>query len=128
MKTMKKLVLAIDFDGTIVNTNDWDDWMHPVILGIRENAKEVIQKLHEDGHTIIIYTCRNGWNLGQCIDYLNENGIYYDLINSNTPEHIMLMKRDGRKVYADFYIDDHNIGGLPTWNEIYEIITKKANS
>ncbi len=27
-----------------------------------------------------------------------------------------------RKVYADVYIDDHNVGGLPPWEEIYRLI------
>lgn len=122
----KKLVLAIDFDGTIVNTDDWTCWEKPVILGLREGAKEYIQKLHDDGHTIIINTCRDAHNLALCIDYLEQEGVYYDLVNSNTPEHITKFKRDGRKVLADFYIDDKNILGIPSWKEIYEIVTKAS--
>ena len=41
------------------------------------------------------------------------------MIDSNiTPE----------KYHADVYIDDKQIGGIPSWDEMYEIIQKLANA
>jgi hypothetical protein len=30
-----------------------------------------------------------------------------------------------RKIYADIYIDDRNILGIPEWKRIYELISEK---
>jgi hypothetical protein len=30
-----------------------------------------------------------------------------------------------RKIYADIYIDDRNIGGILGWGEAYQLITKE---
>ena len=30
-----------------------------------------------------------------------------------------------RKIYADIYIDDRNIGGVLGWGEVYQMITKE---
>ena len=33
-----------------------------------------------------------------------------------------------RKILADIFIDDRNIGGMMGWGEIYQIISKKTGS
>ena len=118
---MKQFILAVDFDNTIVDTDE-SVLRQPAIKGLRKDAKEILQKLHDDGHYIIINTCRNGGNLQKAIDYLNENGVVYDIVNANHPDNVKKFKRDNRKIFADFYIDDKNIGGIPEWEDIYHII------
>lgn len=118
---MKQFILAVDFDNTIVDTDE-SVLRQPIIKGLRKDAKEVLQKLHDDGHYIIINTCRNGGNLQKAIDYLNENEVVYDIVNANHPDNVKKFKRDNRKIFADFYIDDKNIGGIPEWENIYHII------
>jgi len=59
------------------------------------------------------------------VDWLKKNEIPFHAIN----EHITgteCFGYDARKVYADVYIDDHNLGGLPSWREIYDIISGKV--
>lgn len=124
VKETSKLVIAVDFDHTIADVDDYTCWEKPVINGLIDGAKEYINKLHSDGHTIIIYTARESENLAKAIAFLDENDVEYDFVNCNTPKHIAFMKRDSRKVIADVYIDDKNIGGIPPWSEIYNIITK----
>lgn len=118
---MKQFILAVDFDNTIVDTDE-SVLRQPVIKGLRKDAKEILQKLHDEGHYIIINTCRNGGTLQKAIDYLNENGVIYDIVNANHPDNVKKFKRDNRKIFADFYIDDKNIGGIPEWEDIYNII------
>ena len=48
------MILAVDFDGTIARSS------FPDILGEQPYAGEVLRKLHERGHYIIIWTCRSG--------------------------------------------------------------------
>ena len=60
------MIIAVDFDGTIARSN------YPVILGEQPYAGEVLRKLHEQGHKIIIWTCRTGDRLLEAINWLLE--------------------------------------------------------
>ena len=115
---MKKLVLCIDFDGTIV------EHQYPKIGPLRKDAYKVIRQLKRDGHIIIIWTCRSDtYDLPPMKKFLEENRIPYDYINENS--HTIAFKPHP-KVYADVYIDDHNLLGLPGWDDIYRIINQIA--
>lgn len=113
------LVLAIDFDGTIAELS------FPEVGKLRRDADTVIRRLYEEGHKIIINTCRTGRYEGMAEDFLKENKIPYHYINCNLPELIDTYKQDCRKISADIYIDDKCIAGLPTWNDIYGLIQRK---
>lgn len=113
-------ILALDFDGTIVEN------AYPQIGKLKPNAKEIINLLHEEGHEIIINTCRAGIYEGHAYTFLQEQGIHYDYINSNLPHQIESFKQDCRKISADIYIDDKSLGGIPDdWAIIYELINKQ---
>ena len=113
-------ILALDFDGTIVENT------YPQIGKLKLNAKEIINLLHEEGHEIIINTCRAGIYEGHVYTFLQEQGIHYDYINSNLPHQIESFKQDCRKISADIYIDDKSLGGIPDdWAIIYELINKQ---
>jgi alpha-glucosidase (family GH31 glycosyl hydrolase) len=95
------IIIAIDFDGTIVNHE------YPKIGKLKFNAKEVINKLHNKGHKIIIWTCRYiSMDLDSMIDFLVDNDIPFDDINENV---ITGDFEPEPKIYADIYIDDRNI-------------------
>jgi len=115
-----KLVIAIDFDGTIAEAS------FPEVGDLRAGAKEHIQMLYSDGHYIIINTCRSGKMEGYAEDFLRENDIPFHLINSNLPELIVEFQQDCRKISADIYIDDKCVTGLPSWWRIYELIQQKV--
>lgn len=117
---MKSLVLAIDFDGTIVEE------AYPEIGKLRLDAKEIINQLVSDGHYIIIWTCRTGEYLHKAELFLIENRITYHKINDHHPKDLLKYKDFGPKVGANYYIDDRGVGGLPNWQEIYKIVTQKA--
>lgn len=117
---MKKLSLSIDFDNTIVID------AYPEVGDPIEGAIETIQKLAADGHSIIINTCRTGPEGDSAKEYLKKNNVPYDTFNENLPEAIAQYEHPARKICADIYIDDRNLGGIPPWNVIYEMITKQA--
>lgn len=119
---MKKLIIAIDFDNTISIT----DMSNSQILGIREGAVEYINKLHDDGHYIILFTCREGVNLYLAEQFCDKYGIKIDRVNANCPWHFDKYKHDCRKIFADIYVDDSGLMGIPSWKEIYNIISDKA--
>lgn len=118
---MKKLILAIDFDGTVTEE------AFPAIGKLRPGAKMWINQLYADGHYIIIWTCRNGKRRLEAEHFLVESGINFHKINDHAPRVLLRYGDDTRKVFADLYIDDRNFGGLPHWREIYKGIKQKAH-
>jgi hypothetical protein len=120
--TYKKFILAIDFDGTIAELS------FPEVGEIRKDAAYYLGRLWQDGHNIIINTCRSGIHEGLAQTFLKEHGIKYDYINANMPRLIEEYGKDCRKISADIYIDDKCLMGLPdTWEEIYMMISKKSS-
>ena len=114
---MGQIRLCIDFDGTIVEN------AYPLVGKLKPNVVEVITKLYNEGYIILISTCRAGIYEADCYHCLKDNNIPYHYINSNLPQDIEFFKQDCRKISADIYIDDRQLGGIPDdWNKIYELI------
>lgn len=111
------MVIAIDFDGTIVEHE------YPAIGKLLPDAEEVINKLYDDGHYIIIWTCRSDdLSINQMIDFLNKEEIHYHKVNENAP-YSLIHFSPAPKILAHVYIDDRMVGGLPEWKEIYRLIS-----
>lgn len=115
------MIIAIDFDGTICRGK------FPNIDGEQPYAKQSMKQLKDDGHYIIINTCRSGKQLLEAINWLLQQGIPFHRVNDNEPTNVALYGNNSRKVYAHIYIDDKQVGGLPSWLEIYEQITAAEN-
>lgn len=113
-----KLVIAIDFDGTIVEE------AYPSLGKLRKGAKKYINKLHNDGHIIIINTCRSGVHQNAAFKMLVGLEVEFDLMNENHPSVIAEYNSDSRKISADLYIDDKNLVKLPSWKQKYKLIKK----
>ena len=99
---VRKKVIAIDFDGTIVQN---------AFPKIGEPKTDVIgfMKRHRKKYVWILWTCRTGERLQDAIDYMkSEHGITFDYVNTNSDAYIALYGDDTRKVYADYYVDDKN--------------------
>lgn len=96
-------IIAVDFDGTLC-VNKWPE------IG-RPNAR-LIQNLilsKDEGHKIILWTCRTGELLDKAIKWCENKGLVFDAINENVPEAIERFGGDCRKVYADIYLDDKSV-------------------
>jgi len=108
----KPKTIAVDFDGTIVE-NRYPKIGNPVLFAI-----ETLHHLQEDGHLLILWTYRTGKELDEAVTFCKQKGIKFYAVNKSYPEEIF----DGsmsRKIQADIFIDDRNIGGLRGWGEIY---------
>lgn len=114
------MIIAVDFDGTIVE-NDF-----PRIGKFKKGAKETLQKLYDEGHFIIVWTCRTGKAQNAAEHYLKRHNVKFHTINKQDQETLRLYGRDTRKIHADKYIDDKHIGFKVDWKEIYKEI-QKAN-
>lgn len=104
------MIAAIDFDGTII-----EDDCYPGIGPERPYAIDVLRALQAHGHTLILWTCREGDELADAVRFLAERGVLPDAVNANAHG----FERFGRKPYADLYIDDRAFPQGPvTWRLI----------
>jgi uncharacterized HAD superfamily protein len=90
-KGVKRMTLCFDFDGTICET-EFKDGVYN-ILKINEDVVAMVNKLHKEGHTIIIFTARHWDKLANTMSQVGQIGINYDSLVMGKP-------------VADFYIDD----------------------
>ncbi len=107
------LTIAVDFDGTIVE----DDY--PKVGRAQLFAFDTLLKLQEQGHRLILWTYRSGQKLDDAVAFCKENGITFYAVNKSFPEEEFDPKYS-RKINADIFIDDRNVGGLMGWGEIYQ--------
>jgi hypothetical protein len=111
--------LAVDFDGTIV------DDAYPGIGKTKIFAFETLKKLQNEGYRLILWTYRHGKPLEEAIEFCRKNGVEFYAVNSSFEGEIYDGAEFSRKIDADIFIDDRNLGGFPGWGEIYNIITEK---
>ena len=109
------MIIAVDFDGTIV------EHRYPAIGKELPFAIETIKALQKKQHQIILWTFRSGKELNEAVHYCKKRGIEFYAVNKSYPEE-EYDESISRKINADLYIDDRNIGGLPGWGEIYHMI------
>ena len=95
-----KKIIAVDFDNTLAFTD------YPIIKAPNTELVEFI-KQHQNDYVFILWTMREGKQLQFAKEWIKEQGIRFDFYNQNTPWNIQKYG-DRRKVYADYYIDDHN--------------------
>ncbi len=109
------MVISVDFDGTIV------EHAYPKIGKEIPFAFDTLKRLQNDGHLLILFSVREGELLDEAVEYCKKKGVEFYAVNSSDPESED-SRRTTRKVNADVFIDDHNLGGLPDWGIIYQMI------
>ena len=114
------MIIAVDFDGTIVAHE------YPKIGKEKIFATETLRQLINDGHRLMLWTVREGELLDEAVEWCRQRGVEFYAVNKDFPEeNISKNEQFSRKIKADVWIDDLNIGGLPDWGTIYRIITEK---
>ena len=111
--------LAIDFDGTIV------DDAYPANGKPKTFAFETLKKLQSEGYRLILWTYRSGKSLEEAVEFCRKNGLEFYAINSSYEGEDFDPQSQSRKIDADLFVDDRNLGGFPGWGEVYEIIKQK---
>ncbi len=105
--------IAVDFDGTIVE-DEYPKVGKPMLF-----AFDTMKKLQERGHRLILWTYRKEKALDEAVQFCEKNGIVFYAVNKSFPDEEFDPKYS-RKINADLFIDDRNIGGLMSWGEIYQ--------
>ena len=113
IKRESGLVIAVDFDGTIV------EHKYPEIGKEMMFATDTLKALQEKGHRLILWTYRVGKELDDAVDFCKQRGVEFYAINKNYPEEV-IDANTPRKLNADIFIDDRNIGGFLGWGEVWQ--------
>ena len=110
------MIIAVDFDGTIV------EHKYPKIGQEIPFATTTLKMLIKERHRLILWTVRKGKELDEAVEWCRERGVEFYAINKNYPEESVDNENGYCKIDAELFIDDRNLGGIPDWGRIYDMI------
>lgn len=102
---MPRKTVAVDWDGTLVDDNK--EWL--------PDAEYALRKLVRAGHTVLIYSCRTSYLVGQ-------TEIREKLQEARLNKHVKVWTEAG-KPNADVYVDDRAVR-FTTWADVLEEIRR----
>ena len=113
------MIIAVDFDGTIV-THEYPNIGKEIPFAI-----DTLKRLQQSpDHQIVLWTVRDGKELDEAVEFCRSKGLEFYAVNNNYPEEVA-ENGEPRKLKAELFIDDRNLGGLPDWGVIYRMIMNK---
>ena len=116
----RNMTIAVDFDGTIV------EHRYPEIGNEIIFATDTLKMLINDGHRLILWSVREGELLDEAVEWCRQRGVEFYAVNKDFPEEdVEKNEQYSRKLRVDLFIDDRNVGGLPDWGTIYQIIKER---
>ena len=113
------MIIAVDFDGTIV------EHRYPRIGEEIPFAVDTLKLLQQEKHRLILWSVREGALLDEAVEWCKARGLEFYAVNKDYPEEQKGHQGFSRKLKADMFIDDRNLGGLPDWGVIYAMIKEK---
>lgn len=115
------MTIAVDFDGTIV------EHCYPEIGNEVPFAIDTLKMLSKEGHRLVLWSVREGHLLDEAVAWCRERGLEFYAVNKDFPEETRKHDNYSRKLKADLFIDDRNVGGLPDWGIIYQMVTTRKS-
>lgn len=116
------MTIAVDFDGTIV-THKYPDIGEEIPFAV-----DTLKMLRQDGHKLILWSVREGELLDAAVQWCRDRGLEFYAVNRDYPEETTGNNPHfSRKLKADLFIDDRNLGGLPDWGSIYRMIKHRQS-
>ncbi len=114
-KTSSPKIIAVDFDGTIV------EHAYPKIGKEMLFAFATLKALQAKGHKLILWTIRTGHLLEEAVEFCRQNGVEFYAVNKNFPDEEWVPDTP-RKLNADIFIDDRNLGGFVGWSKVWQML------
>ncbi len=114
-KASSPKIIAVDFDGTIV------EHAYPKIGKEMLFAFATLKALQAKGHKLILWTIRTGHLLDEAVEFCKQNGVEFYAVNKNFPDEEWSPDTP-RKLNADIFIDDRNLGGFPGWSQVWQTL------
>ena len=94
---VNKIIIAVDFDGTLCEN------IFPKMGEPNMKLIEALRIMKRAGHTLILWTCREGEDLDDAVAWCKRRDLIFDYVNTDDPD---IPWTPGRKIVADIYIDD----------------------
>ncbi len=102
------MIIAVDFDGTIV------EHRYPRIGEEIPFAVDTLKLLQQEKHRLILWSVREGALLDEAVEWCKARGLEFYAVNKDYPEEQKGHQGFSRKLKADMFIDDRNLGGYQT--------------
>lgn len=117
MKNSKYVYIAVDFDGTITKWNSFPmtGYADTIVIDFLKFLKTL------PNVKLALWTCRHGKQLQEAIDFCKNLDVTFDVVNDDFIEIKELGWGEGRKIYADYYIDDK---AVMCKSELYKLIQR----
>ena len=100
----RKQIYSFDFDGTLCTITKYPQIGEPI-----EPAINLAKEVKKNGDYLILNTMREGKPLLEAIEWCLKQGIVFDAVNDNLPHMKEFYKNNPRKIFANYYIDNHNL-------------------
>lgn len=101
------MIIAVDFDGILCEN------AFPEIGAPDYEMISLVRQLIDAGHEVVLWTSRVDDALTKAVEWCRDRGLHFCAVNENAPSNIEKYKvqypNGTRKVYADIYVDDHNL-------------------
>lgn len=101
------MIIAVDFDGVLCENE------FPNIGAPKYDVISAVRQMIDNGHEVVLWTTRNGNELVAAVKWCEERGLRFCAINAPAPSnermYADMYPEQSRKIYADVYIDDHNL-------------------
>ncbi len=101
------MIIAVDFDGVLCESR------FPEIGPANDRMVSAVQQLIGAGHEVILWTCRTGDRLTEALEWCGERGLEFCAVNRNAPSNRERFESEypqpSPKVYADLYVEDHDV-------------------
>lgn len=111
-------IIGVDFDGTLC-FSCWPECGEPNLPLIQQ-----LKEMKQEGHKLILWTCRIGEALSKAVSWCREQGLEFDAVNDNLPEVVEFYGSNSRKITCDWYIDDRNMMIQGSQSHDFHISTK----
>ena len=97
------MVIAVDFDGILCENK------FPKIGKPNYEIVSLVRELIDKGHEVVLWTSRVDELLTEAVDWCGDRGLHFCNVNGPAPSNIKQYGTNPRKIFADIYIDDHNV-------------------
>ena len=101
------MIIAVDFDGVLCEDR------FPEIGAPDYEVVSLVRQLIDAGHEVILWTCRVDARLQEAVEWCEDRGLRFCAVNKNAPSNRARGESEypngTRKVYADVYVEDHDL-------------------
>jgi hypothetical protein len=101
------MIIAVDFDGVLCESR------FPEIGAPDYEVVSLVRQLIDTGHEVILWTSRTGDRLTEAVEWCEDRGLHFCAVNGNAPSNRERFEAEyphpSPKVYADVYVEDHDL-------------------